>query len=246
MANRSMIRATEATDAKTLRKSLKKGGGGGTQRIPEAGITVRFMTEPGDGWIEYYQHFMQDHAEPCVGRDNDCEGCAQGIRATKRVLVNAVDVTEGKVIAFEMPKSVAETMLKRYEKFGTVLDRDYDFSREGSGLDTTYDVTHESPSRMSMDRFKKLDLWALLESQVGDNADSDDEDDDDKPARTAGRRPAKKAATRPSARGGKSTIADDEDEDDVPVRSAVRRPAKKATATPAKATARKVARRRMS
>ena len=38
-----------------------------------------------------------------------------------------------------MPKSVAASLLKKYDKYATLLDRDYELSRSGAGLETEYD-----------------------------------------------------------------------------------------------------------
>lgn len=179
------IRGGKVQSIAGLKASLKKGGGGSSQyltRIPADGsLTVRFLTEPDDGWIEYYEHYDQTRKfYPC---SDDCSGCAEGDRPSSRYLANALDVAEGRVVPLVLPKSVATSLEKKYSKYATLLDRDYEISRTGTGLDTEYDVTPEPPTKMNLTRFDPIDLWELLETQLelatGASASSADDDDDD-------------------------------------------------------------------
>ncbi len=183
------IRGGKVQSIAGLKASLKKGGGGSSQyltRIPADGsLTVRFLTEPDDGWIEYFEHYDQQRKfYPC---SDDCAGCAEGERPSARYLANALDVAEGRVVPLVLPKSVATSLEKKYAKYATLIDRDYEISRTGTGLDTEYDVTPEPPTKMNLTRFDPIDLWDLLETQlelasgasVSSARDEDDEDDDD-------------------------------------------------------------------
>jgi len=191
-----------------LKASMKKGGGGSAylSRVPaDASLTVRFLTEPDDennGWVQYYEHYDQVRKfYPCT---DACPGCMEGDRPSARFLSNALDVAEGKVIPLVMPKSMAASILKKYEKYATLLDRDYELSRSGTGLDTEYDVTPEPPSKMNLTRFDLIDLWDILKDQLaqaeGIVSSGDDEDDAPK-------------ATKP-LRAVKPAPADDDDDAD--------------------------------
>lgn len=190
-----------------LKASLKKGGG--TQyltRVPaDASITVRFLTEPED-WYGYYEHY--DAVRKFYPCSDDCPGCTEGDRPSGRYLANALDVAEGKVVPLVLPKSMVSSLVKKHEKYGTMLDRDYELSRSGNGLDTEYDVTPEAPTKMNLTRYDLIDLEELLESQLemaeGASSDDDDEDEDDAPA--------KRRNSGPSPR--KSVASDDDDDDD--------------------------------
>lgn len=187
------LKGGKVNTIKALKSSLKKGSGANfLQRVPEEGIAVRFLTEPTE-WVKYFEHYDEVlKFYPCA---DDCPGCAEGNRASVRYLVNALDVAEGKVVPLVLPKTVAQQVLKKYERYNTLLDRDYEITRDGAGLDTTYDVNPEPPKSMKLSRYDLLDLMALLEAQLpSEDEDEDDEDDDEDEATPV--RPTKKLPTK--------------------------------------------------
>jgi hypothetical protein len=187
----------------SLKKRLKKGSGGQyLSRVPGDGaLTVRFLTEP-DEWIEYFEHFDQMRKfYPCT---DNCPGCLEGDKPSKRYLSNAVDTQENKVIPLVLPASAASSLVKKYDKYATLLDRDYEIARSGTGFDTEYEVTPEPPTKMNLNRFDALDLMALLGAQLED--EDEDADDDDKPAKAA-------AKPKPGRRKA-APVADDDEEDE--------------------------------
>lgn len=196
------IRGGKIKSIAGLKSSLKKGGSGYLTRVAaDSALTVRFLTEP-TGWVNYWEHY--DDVRKFFPCTDDCPGCLEGDRPSQRYLANALDVAETRVVPLVMPKTMAASVLKKYEKYGTLLDRDYELTRSGQGFDTDYDVTPESPSKMNIDRYDLLDLWELLEGQLA-TADGDDEDEaDDVPA------PKAKAKKRPEP-----VDEDDDDDDDV-------------------------------
>lgn len=201
------IRGGKVKSIATLKSSMKKGSGGSQflSRVPADGtLTVRFLTEPTE-WVTYFEHYDQVRKfYPCT---DDCPGCTEGERPSARYLANALDVSESRVIPLVMPKSMAASVLKKYEKYATVLDRDYELSRSGTGLDTEYDVTPEPPTKMNIDRFDLLNLMEILEGQLesADNASAGgDSDEDEAPAPKRDRKPAAKPVE----------VDDDDDDDD--------------------------------
>jgi hypothetical protein len=205
VSKEKQIRGGKVTSINSLRSSVKKGSGGGSylSRIPaDASLTVRFLTEPTE-WIAYFEYYDAEQKKffPSI------EGVQTQERPAARYLANALDVVESRVIPLVMPKSVAASLLKKYDKYATLLDRDYELSRSGAGLETEYDVTPEPPTKMNLDRYDLLDLMGLLESQLEDvpvNSDDDDEEED---------KPVKKSVAK-AAPKAKAPVEDDEDEDD--------------------------------
>lgn len=188
---------------KELKAQLKKKSGSFIQYIPEDGITVRFMDEP-DSWLNYYEHYVEDTKTyaPCT---DDCEHCADGGKPTQRYLANAVDVSENKVIPIKMPVTLASQIVKMYEKYSTLIDRDYELQREGSGKENTkYIALPESPRPMKLSRYEPLDLMSVLMSQLGD--DEDDEDDDEVEAAPPARRTRPSTAGAPKAAPAKKVV----------------------------------------
>lgn len=216
------IRGGKVKSIKALKSSLKKGSTGSyLERIKEEGFLARFLQEP-EEWIEYFEYY--DEADKAFYPE--VEGVTlpidsksgEKVKPSKRYLANAIDVNENKVVPLVLPKSVAAILLKRYEKYGTLLDRDYELSREGTGYDTEYDAVGEPPSRMSLSKYDPLDLIQVLESQLpgGDDDDEDDDDEEDTPRRKSSKR--SQSATKRS-RPSPSDLAndpfdDDEDDDD--------------------------------
>ena len=171
---------------KAMKKSLKGGAQSNVRNIPkEDSLTVRFLTNPED-WHGYYEHWMKDGPRPCT--DDDCEGCESDDEKERkrlfRYMAPAYVVDDQKVQALKLPKTLVEQLVNFYQKYKTLLDRDYELSRTGSGQnDTRYMAVPEAPTKIKMARFedKIPDLDEVLQQMLGD--DDDDDDDDEKPAK---------------------------------------------------------------
>lgn len=186
-----------------IKKSLKSKASKTKQIQSENSLVVRFLDEPEDFW-GYYQHWFTDGPKPCV--EGDCDGCnddnPEVRRKAFRYLANAYSVDEQKVVPLELPKSLVEQLVGYFEKKGTLLDRDYELSRTGTGMtDTKYMASPDSPTRMNLSRFKKLDLGKILASMV-DDAEEEEDDEDEEPV------------SRVSSKRRRSVDADDIDNDD--------------------------------
>lgn len=150
-------------------------------RIPkDAPLTVRFLTEP-DRWFEYFEHFDTTTNKGFICIDGECPGCADDMRQTKRFLANAVDTDKSTVVAVQMPTSLVTILLKRYDRNGTLLDRNWELSKSGSGLDTEYDAESDGKTKFNFDLYEPLDLGDVLQSQIASDGGDDDEDEDTPP-----------------------------------------------------------------
>lgn len=210
---------------------MKRGGNTGNLKgIPEEGMVVRFLTEP-DEWFEFFQHWDETAKRPAVCVD-DCDYCADDVRVSKRALAAVVNKDDGTVQTVVLPSTLVSRLLNRYDKYGTMLDRDYNLMRSGKGTDTEYDVDPEAPSRMNLSRFEVPDLQEVLEEASGAD-DEDDEEEDEKPAR----RPTKKATS--SKRRSQVDDDDEDEEDDEDDDEFLRpsRPARKAKSRPSSGSA---------
>lgn len=214
----SKLRARKVGSIDKMKKSLKKSGGDSyLKRISEGSINVRFLTEPSE-WIDYSEHYDSvRNYYPCT--TTDCDGCNQSLRPSSRYLANALDRDDDKVVPLVIPKTLAQSLLKKYDKYTTLLDRDYELSREGTGQnDTVYDATPEAPTRIKgLSGYETLDLMELLNAQLEDDDDSDSDDDDEVPVKSSRR--AQKVA--PVDNDDEDDDDDDEtEEDEEPVKSA--------------------------
>lgn len=195
---------------KNAKSSMKKRGGGANGVIvrlkAEETLKVRFLTEP-DQWFEAQFHWPKGQKFPSwCSQEKSCANCKSGDNPRTCVLANVLDREGGKVVVMQMPGSLAQQVFKRYEKFdGTVMDRDYELSREGSSLeDTKYMVDYDAPSRFNGKRYASSlhDIEEIILADMGDS-DGDDDEEDEEP-----RSSKKSSPARPKSRHA------DEDEDD--------------------------------
>lgn len=216
---KSKLRAKKVTSMNSLKQSLKKGSGSEyLSRVPEGEVVVRFLTEPTE-WIDYSEHYdAVNKFFPCV--IGECPACLEGNRPSGRYLANALNRDEDKVIPLVIPKTLAGTLQRKYDRYKTLLDRDYILEREGQGMDTTYDATPETPTKLNVSKYDLLDLWTLLEAQLVDSRDDDDDDVDDEDdieevEEVAPKKKARKAAAPVEDEDEEDDdIEDDEDDDD--------------------------------
>jgi hypothetical protein len=204
------IRGGQVKSIRALKKSIKRStSNGAIARVPkDAPLTVRFLEEP-DRWFEFFTHYDQQAKKSFICVDGQCPGCDDDIRASKRLLTNAVNVDESKVVALELPISVVNILLKRYDKYGTVMDRDYELSRDGEGKETEYDCVAEGRSEFNFDAYELLDLGQILEDQIA--ADGSDTEDDEEEEEFL---PPRKKVAPPKKMGGVRRPVRSRDEDD--------------------------------
>lgn len=222
------IRGGQVKSVKALRNSMKKGGSDNRlKRIPkDEPLVVRFIQEP-DEWFEFFEHWDDSTNRPVICAD-DCEYCADDVRVSKRALASVVVIAEGKVEPLVLPSTLVNRLLTRYDKYHTMIDRNYELIRTGNGLDTEYDVEAEAPTPMRLSRYAAIDATELLES-MAPGADEEDEDEAPAPKKAVKRRPAppveddededEEEVPAPRARRGKPLVrkpapVDDEDEED--------------------------------
>ena len=233
------IKMRRAGPIRELKNRVKSGGGDFFLTVKaDSELSVRFTTEPTE-WVEFQQHFMTDHepkAFPC--NDGDCEGCDAGDKPSTKWAACVLDITADKIRVLLMSRTVIDQLLRRFDKYKTVMDRDYEIIREGSGpQDTKYDVSSEGRSKRSLVKYRaqllgQAGIEEMIAGMLDDKPDDDDGEDapeDDFPAAKKSKRPIKRAGVR------RARYADEEEDDAPPprrraVKSAPRPVAKKAAA----------------
>ncbi len=193
---------------KAVKDSLKKGGSSlGTyiKNVPADGITVRFLTEPEDwfGYYEYWNEESRSFTPMAVG-----EVIPDGVKPSFRYLASAVEIESDKVIPLKLAKTAANSLILKYDKFGTMMDRNYELQRHGEGLDTTYDVTPDTPSKLNLAKYETLDLEKILVTARASSLGEDDTNSD-----SVGNEDAGWTKT-PASKGRAPVAADDDDDDD--------------------------------
>ena len=120
---------------------------------------VRFLTEP-EEWFAYQEYWDNEKRRYIPVAD----GVEPPVRPSQRFLAQCVDRETDQVIALKMPKDLTNRLVMRYDRFNTIMDRDYEIMRTGKGLDTAYDVTPEAPTDFDSTKYTKVNLLEILET----------------------------------------------------------------------------------
>jgi hypothetical protein len=195
------------------RKSLKKRGGASAGILvrlteTEEEMEVRFLQEP-DEWSEAWSHWIAKKFYWC-SNDKKCEYC-ESDQARKLVLANVIQRSTGKVVVVQMAPSLADDVLRRYDKFGdSITGCDWSLSRSGTGLGTKYRADALKESKVNFTRYQLHDIGQIVDNELAAQNGDDPEEEDEEP-RSSKRRPV-----RPSkpARLAKRRQDEDEEEDD--------------------------------
>ena len=155
------IKGGEFGSIQKVKASLKKASNAFIKQIPANDVLlVRFLEEP-DKWYGYYERYDEEVRAyyPVL----ESESFPSGDRKPSfRYLANVIDLGDDKVIPLKMPKDLANRLFTKYERNHTILDRDYELSRTGEGLETVYDCTPEPPSKKDVRRYKLMNLEQVL------------------------------------------------------------------------------------
>lgn len=213
---------------KAVKQSLKSKGNANIRNVPkEDSITVRFLENPED-FYGYYEHFVNGTYQPCV--TDECDGCTsdnpEESKKMFRYLANAYVVDDQKVRLLKLPKSLVESLVEFYTKYKTLLDRDYELKRTGSGQnDTRYTAVPESESKMKLSRF--MDQMFDHEDELSKLIDGAEDEPEPKPKK----------------KGKKHEPDPWDDEDDEPV---VKKSKKKKSASAGKSSGKTVVKKKRS
>ena len=189
------VAGTKLGTIEAVKASLKRGANSNfhyIKHVGEDGMVVRFLTEP-EEWFGYQEYYDVENKQfvPMVVD----EVLPDGVRPSFRYLTCALDTVTDRVVALKLAKTCANLLMIKYEKYGSVTDRNYELDRHGVGLDTTYDVTPCSPTKVNIKKYDLLELDEILEQArriaegedpfdsdtpitIGDADDEDDVDDD--------------------------------------------------------------------
>jgi hypothetical protein len=120
------------------------GGGGGFIKYCKEGKNVlRILDEP-DKWIYFWEHYNPTgFSFPCTRDRDTCPGCTSDVekmkKASYKVAMNCFDGQYTNVWKFPN-QAVGEKLKARYERIGTIRDRDYMITQIKSAGGTDYDV----------------------------------------------------------------------------------------------------------
>ena len=234
------IKAKKLASKKGLKQSLSSGGSKFAQRVPEEGIVVRFLTEP-EEWWEVALHYGEKTSFPCNGNDG-CLGCDEGMDTGRKWYASAYVVDDDRVVAFEMGKSVVEEISRKYERNHTITDRDFEITKEGTGMRTRYYVDAHDPRHVKgLDKMEPIEMEEFFEEWLKRALREEGAEEE---ITSVGRRRSKtsKSSSRRVVEEDDIEDDDEDDEDDDVDERPRRRPARK-TSTTTKKPARRRPRR---
>ena len=133
-----------------------------------AKIRVRFLTDFEDGMeIPFHDSFQLGINVPCqevFGRD--CDYCDNEDLRTRNMYVWSVYDYELKEVKLLMAAvnncSPVGTLAAMYESYGTLLDRDYEIKRNGTGQSTSYGVVPLDKTKFRNTKVKAMSEQAIL------------------------------------------------------------------------------------
>lgn len=235
------VRTAFHEDAKSLRDSAKQMPNVRLTFKEGEARTVRFLHEPfnkRNPWVEYQEHYVPGSGGgngayvPCI---EDCR-LDGDIRAGKRWYVNVWDRDSKQVRLLKLTGAMIENLIIKYERRGTIMDRDYSITRTGEGTDTKYHIEAEEKEAFDQRNVKLIDIMGYLDQQaqsyyggvkgmkakassIDDDEDEedvedveDDEEDEDEEEVAPRKKPVAKKAT--SRRAPVDEDEDDEEEDE--------------------------------
>ena len=156
-------------------EKAKKELGSGMRFKIEAGerIKIRFLQERSEivGW---YQHNIRRsgfyRGIPCVSVERPCLLCAEPSsnlnRRTFRFATYIWNYKTNKVEIYEQGTTIMSDIVIMNDKYSTILDRDYEIARKGTGRDTKYTLIPEVPSSFEHKDKTKVSELPPLEKQI--------------------------------------------------------------------------------
>ena len=165
---------------------------------------VRFLQEI-PVWTGYYEHYIGKQAFPCTGDRMTCPGCvhenAEVQKATRRWGTNVLLVDSGAVVAMKLPSTLKKKCENRAARNdGSITSRDYILIKDGSGMETTYDIDQDEKYRVNLEEYNDSleDIEEILASMFddvfGDGSSKEYLEGNVKPE-AAPKRPARKRET---------------------------------------------------
>jgi len=135
---------------------------------------VRFLQEI-PVWTGYYEHYIGKQAFPCTGDRMTCPGCthenAEVQKATRRWGTNVLLVDSGAVAAMKLPSTLKKKCENRAARNdGSITSRDYILIKDGSGMETTYDIDQDEKYRVTLEEYNDSleDIEEILASMFDD------------------------------------------------------------------------------
>lgn len=153
-------------DPKEAAKDVRNSGGGQWFKYMKDGDTTYRLLQNPDDWVYWWEHFAGQNSFPCTNERETCPGCTseneKTAKANRKVSFNVLE--EGRYVnVYKVPPLLADKFKLRYERIGTLTDRDYTVTRYKSGADKVdYDVEANAPAEIDLSKFELKDIEQML------------------------------------------------------------------------------------
>jgi hypothetical protein len=196
---------------------------------PGTKVRIRFLNDMEDGMkVTFHDSFAEGINVPCqelFGRE--CPHCeVDSLRTRDQFIWSAWD-HEAKEVKLLMGAvnnaSPIPSLVGMYETYGTMVDRDYVLTKNGSGTQTTFTVVPMDKAKFRNEKakpFSESQILKMLDKAFPDDSsvDGDDEDDAPKKKKKSPAPPIKKGKAKPAEEDWDDT---EDEEDDAPDYSAM-------------------------
>ena len=132
--------------------------------------TFRIIQEPKE-WEQYWEHFNPGGFPfPCTNDRKTCPGCTSSNEKMKKASRKvAIQVLEGEFVnVYKFPRTLADKLDNRYERIGTLLDRDYTITRFSSknsdgSTKVDYDIEGGDKTPVDLSKVEFKDVESMLQ-----------------------------------------------------------------------------------
>jgi len=140
------------------------GGGNWMKYMKDGDTTFRVVQEP-DEWTYWWEHFAGKLSFPCTNDRDTCPGCRSDnekvAKASRKVSFN---VLEGEYVnVYKVPPLLADKLKLRFDRLGTITDREYTITRyKTAGDKIEYDVEGSTPKEINVSKLELKDVEEML------------------------------------------------------------------------------------
>ena len=141
----------KVADAPEVDPQENAGGGGIYIKYFKDGVTTLRIAEEHSSWTRCWMHFSQSKKieYPCTGERETCPGHnsydEREAKASLRFITNAINRETGYMDLYKIPSSIEGDFARQADKYGTLLDRDYEVIREKNDRGTSYSIDRLDP-----------------------------------------------------------------------------------------------------
>ncbi len=150
--------------------SRSNGGGSGFIKRPKEGDNVLRILEEPDKWIYFWEHYNPTgFSFPCLEDDREnCPGCtSDNVKMKKASYKAAMNCFDGQYTnVWSFPNTaVIEKLKARYERIGTITDRDYLIRQVKKTNGVEYDVEGLEKEPLNIEEYREYfgDVGQLLQ-----------------------------------------------------------------------------------